>query len=727
MDIDSLIQQIDAERKRRPAEPTIDSLLQEIDTLQGRKAGGEVLHTTKSGGRVTRDQSGNLSYADGAYATSDPQQIDRILQGDTAGEVSISSFDQQTIGQAPFAARAQEFVRGTPFVGSYTDEAADVLGGKGDTARALTGAMQRERPGETMALNLGGAALGAVPAIAAAGPTVTANAAGTVGGRALQAGALGALAGGIEGGIYGAGEGGPGSRLSSATSGAVFGAGAGGALGFAAPYAAEGIKAGIQKFRGSDVKTIRKALGVSPEAARVIKNALDVGDVDGAIAAMGRAGDDAMLADAGQPARELLDAAANSGGRAGTIAREAVDSRVASASRQMQEALDTHLGKPVGREGAKASVRTSTAGARGTAYDAAYSKPIDYASNRGQGILKTLRRVPQSAINRANDLMRIEGVESAQIMASIADDGSITYSRLPDVRQIDYITRALDDVASEADGKGKLGGTTQIGRGYENLKRTLRTMVSREVPEYRRALDTASDAIGRVKAIDFGADLLRPGTTPETVAQFMRGKTKPEREAIKIGIRQQIDDALANVARTATDPNTDAREGLKLLRDMSSRSARKKLHMVLGSGPAKSLIDEMDRAATAFELRAAIAANSKTAIRQSIQGTVNEMAAPGMIETLASGEPVNATKRFVQIFTGNSDEAQALRRMGIYEEIAQVLTERRGKDAKAALAVVQKAIKGQPVSEAQAAIVGRTLAAGGALTAGPEASRQIAR
>lgn len=641
-----------------------------------------------------------------------------------AAEADQMALDRMALDRNPVAARGAKFMEGLPFVGSWFDEAVGAFDpAAGERVRAAQGAMGRQNPNESVALNIGGAITGAIPMALAAGPGLAANAASTLGGRALQGLALGAVTGAIEGGVYGAGR--EGDRLRNAQDGAMIGGAAGGILGTAAPYAAEGIKRALMSLRGTDIGVIQSQLGVSPAAARVIKNALERGDTNEAVQAFQRAGDDAMLADAGQPARELLDAAANAGGEAGRIARTAVEARTTRAAGDITTALDTHLGAPGGIETAKSGIRQSTAAARDQAYEAAYSAPINYAGPRGRAIEGLLGRVPQSAINRANELMRLEGVQSRQIMASVGEDGTVTYTRMPDVRQIDYITRALNDVASEADGAGKMGGTTALGRATGNLSRSIRTILQREVPEYRTALNTAADAIRRTQAVDLGATLLRAGTTRENVAQGMRGMTRAERDAVKQGIRQSIDDQMANVKRALTDTNMDAREALAALRELSSRANREKMQMVLGPRAARELTQELDKAATAFELRAAIAANSKTAIRQSIQGSVDQQTAPGMLEVLGQGQPVEASKRFVQLFTGASDEAQELRRLGVYEEIARVLTQTRGPQAKQALSIVQRAMAGQAVSERQAELVGRVIATTGVLAGNREASRQL--
>ncbi len=50
--------------------------------------------------------------------------------------------------------------------------------------------------------------------------------------------------------------------------------------------------------------------------------------------------------------------------------------------------------------------------------------------------------------------MQLEGNQSQQILARVGDDGAVTFERLPDVRQIDYITRALRQAAESGEGQG---------------------------------------------------------------------------------------------------------------------------------------------------------------------------------------------------------------------------------------------------------------------------------
>lgn len=679
---------------------------------QGGASGRTLVGQFPDNGRIYRMSDGSLSAVSAGGSTVDQDAIQRLMAGDSFSAIMQDDIDQQRIASAPVAARANEFVRGTPFVGSYLDEAVGAVSPQsGENMRRMSDAMRRQKPGQTAALNVGGAVAGAVPMAMAAAPAVLARAPTLRGGQFLAGLTAGGAAGALEGAAYGAGEGEtPQERRSLAASGAAIGGVAGGAVGAAAPYVASGLRAILSRLQRSDVTEIASTLGVSREAASVVKNAFETGGIDGAEDALRRSGSGAMLADAGRSTRQLLDASAAAGGRAGEVARSAVSQRTEAASGQIARALDDILGSPQGQSDLIEGIRVGTQGARSQAYDAAYSAPINYSADAGRRLESLLPRVPQSAINAANEIMRTEGVDSAQIIARVADDGRVSYETLPDVRQWHYIMQGLDDAAQRQDGQGRLGGQTPIGRSYANLRSAISGSLRQAVPEFGRAQSIAADAIREQGAVDLGYSLLRPSTRLDEVARQLSGSTKAERDAAALGVRAYLDDMMGNVTRTMTDPDTTTREGMQALRALSSRSNRDKLRRVIGQERTDALLSQIDEAATAFELRAAIAENSRTAIRQSIQSGVEQQTQPGMLTTLASGRPGQASQRLVQAMTGATDEAIELRRMGIYEEIADALTRIRGNEARRALGIIDRAMRNQAeLSERQAQIIASTL------------------
>jgi hypothetical protein len=301
-----------------------------------------------------------------------------------------------------------------------------------------------------------------------------------------------------------------------------------------------------------------------------------------------------------------------------------------------------------------------------------------------------LQRVPPEALRRAQRLMATRGEESAEAFLEIADDGTVTMSRLPDVREIDYIIRALNDEAKSGIGMGAMGGQTAVGASLEELANNLRLVLRNQVPEYDRALGVAADPIRRSQAVEHGADLLKPSTTREQVAEWVDGITQPEREALLQGVRSSLDDAIANVTRAVADGDMDAREAIAALKRLSSRAAREKLRLAIDDDQiVNDLFDEMDRITQSFELRASVANNSRTFQRQEMNRRVDTLVDPDTaLGALGRGEPVNAGKRLVRSFTGMSPTNMLRRKDETMVEVVNALT-RRGPEAQRTLSDIR--------------------------------------
>lgn len=622
----------------------------------------------------------------------------------------------------------RSFVRGVPFIGSYADEASAGLntgfGYLGDYSKELDYQRERDRDydqqhpyASTAGKVVGGVATGvaAAPAIAATG--IGAALPSTLGGRVLAGIPIGAAAGGAEGAVSGYGEGEGGNRAQSAGWGALKGAAVGAGVGGVAPIAAEGIGRGAQSvYDWATVGRRSGQIGMTPESVRVMSEALQGDD---ALAGPGfqrmiDAGPDAMIADAGPTVSGILDTAIQKSGQGGRIARQNVEARSAQSLGTMNRALDTALGPAQGVTARETGIRQGSAAGRGRAYEAAYNTPIDYARPEARSLEALLRRLPGEAVAAANNLMHVEGQRSRQILARVAQDGSVTFQRMPDVRQLDYITRGLREVADKADGQGKLGGTTAMGRAYGNLAREIRDTTGQLVPEYRTALATAADPIRRREALRLGEGALSPSITRDEFAEGLHGMTPAERRELATGIRSNIDDKVANVVRAVQDGNMDAREAIKIARDMSSRASREKVTLAIGQQEAQNLFREIDRATMGLELRARTADNSKTFARQTTDETIKRQIKGGPIATAARGEPVKAGKRLVQALTGRTEEFELGQERRIYSDIARLLTEPRGQNAIRTARQLSNLI-GQSQSNVRAASrLARLLTSGGA-------------
>jgi len=580
----------------------------------------------------------------------------------------------------------------------YGDEALSAGAGLGSMARGgsfgdaynLAQEAQRqeraqygtEHPVLSPVLQAGGA-LANIPALMAAGvPGMAAGAGGaSLGGRVLATAAGGGLLGGAEG--FGSGSGFL-DRLKQAGYGGLTGAAVGGAV----PLAATGLSNVFTDILDRiNVNPYLRQLGIDRPAANITNRVLAADDAfGGGVGSQNitAAGPQGMIADAGPATQGLLDVAIQRGGGGSKVARDAVDARGVEANRTLTDALDTTLGQPRGIQTMINDIRQTGQPARSSAYDTAYNTPIDYShpdAAKLEELLGRLRGKASGAVDEANLMMQLDGEPlSRQIKATIAADGSIVFDRVPDVRQIDYITRGLRKTAGNPENTGALGGQTDTSRRFNSLAGQIRQVTRDLVPEYGVALDTAADDIGRVQATELGNKLLSPSVTRDEAVQMLKGhnSSAAEMDAVRLGVRQHIDDQMANVRKIATDPNLDARQAAAALKDLSSDAANAKLDMILDPAQRQHLTAQIEEATRAIQLRANMSANSKTFARGAVDDATKQLLEYGPFGAAARGQPVNMLQRATQAFTGYTPAYDISRLDLTNRQIAELLTNARG-------------------------------------------------
>jgi len=669
--------------------------------------------------RVFETNSGQRYAVSKGYSTSDPAQIERLISGEGVQRLVQQGKNEAILERYPVAARTQEFARGTPFVGSGMDELAGaVIGPEAQQrSRELTTAMQQERPGETLGLNLaGGLTSGA--ALGAALPAVNVIGQGTRLAQMGRAGLVGTVGGGVEGATYGYLEGREGERGRAAGEGAALGAGLGGALSAAAPLAKDLASNVISTFKSNDVAAIASTLNISTNAAKVIKATFDQGgDIPSAITNLNRAGDQAMIADAGPAAQALLDAASQSGGRAGSITREAIGERMSQANQRLESGLDTSLGRPpLGPKNAVASISNMYKSQLSDAYEKAYSTPINYstgpegaAGQQIESVLKDIARADPDAFMQAVKSANLQAADDSsllnyrQINATIDDSGNVTFDELPNVLQLDMLKRGLQAVAyKNTDDFGRLNSE---GRVYASLAGKLRDAVATAVPDYRGAVSLGGDKLADERAFVLGRDLLRSKTEVEDVALELGSEASATQiQAAKMGLRSYLSKVLGDVRAIASDPTIEAleaRQVMKAVQELSSKNARAKVTGVLGEQQADALLKLIDEAAQSSQVKAAMARNSATASRLAQKETIDEITRKGPGALMAEGDVIGTTKELISIATGATGDYTAKQRNAIYTDIARALTEKQGDEARAALQAIERAMSQQPQSDAE--------------------------
>jgi hypothetical protein len=495
--------------------------------------------------------------------------------------------------------------------------------------------------------------------------------------------------GALQGAVYGSGaaEGGAANRAR----GAATGAGVGGALGGASVPVAQGVG---NLARALATNRAARNVGVSRPAYDVMQRVMRS---DEALTGQGAkniraAGPRGMIADAGPSAAGLLDTAVQSGGAAARLGRQNVSRRVSAASRELAETLDNVLGNPQGVRASARDIAQRTSAGRSEAYERAYSSAIDYASPAGRRIEDVVSRVParvlREAIETANDNMTSLGQRNQQIMARIADDGSAAFVEAPNVQQLDELKKALATMGRE--NVDQFGRQTGAGGMYSRLANELRDAIGEAAPSYKEAVRRGFDKIEMDNALKLGRNMLRTNSTREDVATALRGMSDAAKAEARLGLRSYIDDVTANVKSAMTDPNVDARETLKALKDFSSRASREKVQALLEPDEASRLYDVIERAERTFGVRARLAENSKTFARQETAKIVRGEAEGGPFEALRSAEPIEAAKSVARTALGRSEARKQRISDELYGELAQILTGPSGEDAASKLRLLAR-------------------------------------
>lgn len=490
----------------------------------------------------------------------------------------------------------------------------------------------------------------------------------------MAAGAgVGAAGGAVEGFMAGSGVE---DRLANAGHGAALGA----AVGTAAPVFFGAVREGGRRVMDA-ATTDRQIgrLGLTRPSADMVRRPLEADMAAGGAQRITRAGPDAMIADAGTATRGVVDTAIQRGGPSSTPVLRAVDARVENAMGSLRQQMDAALGSPRGILQTEEGIRAGTAGARRSAYDAAYSAPIDYASPAGRALESLQPRVTGDVLNEANTLMRLMGHQSRQILADVAPDGTVSFRTMPDVLQWDFIKRGLESRARALDGQGAMGGQTPMGRALNDVAGDIRNALGDAVPAYRTALDTAREPIQQIQALRLGYDALKPGTTRSEFVSEMARQGPANRAAVRAGMREYIDDVLSNVRVAATNADVESLPELRrAVMDLSTPAAKAKLRLVLTPEQFDTFDAQLDQAMRALVLKADVATNSRTFGRQAARDAADQASTPGMAGEAMRGRPLNAVQRAVQTFFGTRPQDDLARQDDMYDGALRFIMEPRG-------------------------------------------------
>ena len=348
-------------------------------------------------------------------------------------------------------------------------------------------------------------------------------------------------------------------------------------------------------------------------------------------------------------------------GRFGGPARAQLTGRADAAMENAAGHVDDAIGKTAGLKTIVRRLDAQNAAKIRDAYDTAYNTRIDYAADVGEtleGLVRT--RIPAEAIRKARRMMRTEGNQSQQMLVKITgegDDAQIVFERLPDVRELDYMSRALNDMVESRrnPNTGKLDGE---GRGLQELSKEIRQNLRNAVPEWGKAVDLAKPDIVKRQLVEFGEAVLSPQKTVADVNAMIgrMEKTHPGlvemiRPSIAQGLRNNIDNVVSR-AKTPLVPELGQSgfvtrgaqrdpEAIRTLKELSGRANREKVAAIIGEDKATVLFDRLDEAAEAIATNESMGENLRTAAKEMLdaQRRRNER---GVIGNTMRGKPRDA-------------------------------------------------------------------------------------
>ena len=590
-----------------------------------------------------------------------------------------------------------QFLRGVPFLREYVDEiqgeTTKALGlgetqAKIDTqvVRELDKQFREQNPKTALGLNIAGGITSSLPILRLTGlPSLAVGSSPFLRRTLLTSGGAGIL-GGTEGAISGFGMGEtPEERADKARTEGILGGLLSTGLGLVAPAVGSTVKNvysfGKDKLQGAKEltnKTVASALGISQDAARILRDAISGDDVGSIRRNLKAAGDDSMLAQGSQSLSSLLDVASQSSGAAKSIASKNITESTNIMINKLSDTFDNLLGSPVAKDQLIKNLKKGSSSKTDELYRNAYTTPIDYSGDQGQKLLRLLKAVPGGAVKDANSLLKVDSalgnVNPKQIKVTVGKNGELSFSELPSTTQLDYITRGLNNFADE--GKGAFGGMSAKGSKFVALSKEIRNVLKDLNPNYKLAVDNAADNISRAKGINFGYGMLSKSVKRNDVIEFTKNSSAPEIASVKQGVRSYIDDVVSDVNRIASDPDQDSREIRKILTVLTSNASRAKMVTLLGARDGTNLMKQLGEATRLLNLKANVSDNSKTFARTLVSDTIKDLSDVSPLKALKQGEIPSAVKKLVQVISGATEQKQSQEAKNILKDITRVLTER---------------------------------------------------
>ena len=476
----------------------------------------------------------------------------------------------------------------------------------------------------------------------------------------------------------------------------------------------------------NSVPKIMEMFDISKGAAKLLKDAVAAGgdSLNEVLKRMNRGGSQTMIADAGIAIQSLTDAIAAASGQAAEIVQGAILKRVETVAGTVDSVLDKTIAKlpfmkdTLPKEGLRQDAKQvatdlakATAPERTKWYKKAYEHKVNYHTPEGEAVMGVLNRMPpdlmKRALKEANDLLKMEGKDAFQLTAEIGEDGIIKWVKQPNFMQLDYIKRALSeiaygDAAVPVAGQGIQFQASALSKQANNMRYMLNEALKKMNPAYGKAVKLGQDKITRENAIDIGENAMNNNMTVAQLVRLLADKNigEAERKMVMLGFRANLDRLLGNVKATATH-GADTQAMKKLWKDMTSKNAIKKMKLLIPNKKEFRKIEKLlDKAEAALNLQAAVNVNSKTAIRLQQNESLKELGQQGMIPQVLKGEKSTLDVPTMWVGKLMSQKLMTARvKNTILKELAQVMTELKGTAARKAYTEMYKAVKADNIGQ----------------------------
>jgi len=397
--------------------------------------------------------------------------------------------------------------------------------------RQADAAAQEANPGSFLAGNLGGA-IATLPVTGGASFTARLG----QGAGMVPRMAAGAKDAAIYGAAYGAGSG---EGVQDRITGGIAGGLVGGTIGAAIPPLVAGAKSiGAPVVDAFTARINPEAYGARKLAQRLASDGTDLAQVEARLAKS----PGMSVADvAGDNSRNLLRTITNVSGPAQNRVQSQLRVKQMGQGDRLKDAIQRTFADPDGYLSVKDDIAAVARREAAPLYERAYANPVPFSVEL-EGILNTPSG--KAALQKAVKLAGDEQAPFKQWFANIADDGSVTIKRVPDMRAWDYIKRGFDDVI-ERETDTITGKMTTAGRAVVGLKNKLLSELDRANPAYAQARKVAADGFRLDDALEFGRKA--GAMSAQSVSRKFGALSEAEKQAARVGyaeaLRKKIDGA----------------------------------------------------------------------------------------------------------------------------------------------------------------------------------------